>query len=211
MPAFPAPFIPEQFHGKLSMMVLAVYAGDPKDAEKTFAPIRALAEPIVDMLKPMRYKDIFMPENGDYHPTAVSTNLFMEDIDRDSAVNILDQLERMDAPMRAFQFRVLGGAVARVADSETAYAHRKNAIMGNVACFYEAPEQKLSRQAWVDEFAASLRGDNAEAYVNFVTDTEADKALNVYPEQTLVKLREVKAAYDPMNLFKKNFNILPKE
>ena len=210
MPAFAAPFVPEQFHGKMSVMALVMYAGDASEGEKVLAPIRALAEPIADMLKPMRYKDIFMPENTDYHPTAVSTTLYMEDIDQYTAGNILDWLEKIDATMKAFQFRVLGGAVARIADDATAYAHRKNAIMGNVACFYETDEQKPLRQAWVDDFATSLRQGNTEAYVNFVGVTEHDKALTVYPEQTLERLRQVKSTYDPTNVFKANFNILPK-
>jgi len=209
MPAFPAPFVPKEFHGKMSVMALVMYAGSAGEGERVLAPIRALAEPIADMLKPMRYKDIFMPEDGDYHPTAVSTNLFIQDIDHDAAVNVLDWLERVDASMKAFQFRVLGGAVARVADGATAYAHRKNAIMGNVACFYETDDQKPLRQAWVDDFATSLRQGNTEAYVNFIGLTEQDKALTAYPEQTLARLQQIKAVYDPMNVFKTNFNITP--
>lgn len=209
MPAFPAPFVPKEFHGKMSVMALVMYAGDASEGEKVMAPIRALASPIADMLKPMRYKDIFRPEDGDYHPTAVSTNLFVQDIDRDAAVNILDWLGRVDASMKAFQFRVLGGAVARVADDATAYAHRNNAIMVNIACFYETDNQKPLRQAWVDDFATALRQGNTEAYVNFIGLTEKDRALTAYPEQTLARLRQVKAVYDPMNLFRANFNISP--
>jgi FAD/FMN-containing dehydrogenase len=111
--------------------------------------------------------------------------------------------------MKAFQFRVLGGAVARIADDATAYAHRKNAIMGNVACFYEADDQKPLRQAWVNDFADSLRQGNTEAYVNFIGVTERDKALTAYPEQTLARLQRIKAVYDPMNVFRANFNITP--
>lgn len=208
MPAFPAPFVPKEFHGKMAVMALVMYAGAASEGEKAVAPIRALATPIADMLKPMHYKDIFMPENPDYHPTAVSTNLFMEDIDHEAAVNILDWLERIDASMKAFQFRVLGGAVARVDSDATAYAHRHNAIMGNVACFYETNEQKPLRQAWVNDFASALRQGNTEAYVNFV-DVEQGKSLTVYPEQTLARLQEIKAKYDPANLLRANFNISP--
>jgi len=211
MPTFPAPFVAKEFHGKMSVMTLVMYAGDPKEGEKVISPIRALAKPIADMLKPMRYKDIFMPEDPNYHPTAVSTNLFMEDIDRDTAVSILDWLGRIDASMKAFQFRVLGGAVARISDDATAYAHRQNVIMGNVACFYETDEQKPLYQAWVDDFATSLRRGNTEAYVNFVGARGQDKALTVYPKQTLARLQQIKAIYDPMNIFRINFNIHPIE
>jgi FAD/FMN-containing dehydrogenase len=209
MPTFPMPFVPEAFHGKLSLMVLMVYAGDPKDGERVVAPIRALAEPIADMVKSMRYKDIFMPEEGDYHPTAVSRNLFINDINKEVATDAIDWLNKVEAPIKVLQFRVLGGAVARVPDDATAYAHRQSAIMCNVACFYETDTQKHDRQKWVDGFFKALyQGDDA-GYVNFLGPDEQGGLLNAYPPKTLAKLKEIKAKYDPDNQFRMNFNIIP--
>ena len=209
MPAFPMPFIPEAFHGKLSVMVLMVYAGDPVEGEKVVAPFRALATPIADMVKPMRYKDIFPPEGESYHPTAVSKNMFINTIDQDVASSALERLDNNDAPMRAFQFRVLGGAVAQVPDDATAYAHRQNPIMVNIACFYETDAEKPGRQQWVDDFAASLDQGTSAGYSNFLGPAEQDRLLDAYPQQTLDKLRDIKSKYDPTNLFKRNFNITP--
>lgn len=186
-----------------------VYTGDPKEGEKVVAPIRALAEPIADLIKPMRYKDIFMPEDASYHPTAVSRNMFISDIDRKVAASALDWLDKIEAPVKALQFRVLGGAVARVAGDATAYAHRQNAIMCNIACFYETGVEKQERQLWVDGFAEALSQGDSAGYVNFLGPTEQDRLLDAYPEQTLDKLKKVKAKYDPENLFRMNFNIAP--
>jgi FAD/FMN-containing dehydrogenase len=208
MPTFPMPFVPEAFHGKLSLMVLMVYAGDPSEGEKVIAPIRALAEPIADMVKPMRYKDIFMPEDASYHPTAISRNMFINDIDQTTAANALNWLDKIEAPIKALQFRVLGGAVAEVADDATAYAHRQNAIMCNIACFYETDTERHERQLWVDGFADALNQGNDEGYVNFFGSTEQGRLLDAYPQQTLNKLKKIKATYDPENLFRMNFNIL---
>jgi FAD/FMN-containing dehydrogenase len=97
MSAFPMPMIPKEHHGKLALMLLAVYAGDPKDGEAALAPFRALARPIADLLKPMRYKDIFMPEDPKYHPTALSRNMFIDTIDTTTArmpYTTLRQLKR---------------------------------------------------------------------------------------------------------------------
>lgn len=211
MPTFPMPSVPKAFHGKLSLMVLIIYAGSPEQGEEVVAPIRALAEPIADMVKPMRYKDIFGPEDASFHPTAVSRNMFIKDIDQDMAAKALDWLGKIEAPIKAFQFRVLGGAVARVADDATAYAHRQNAIMCNLACFYETDAEKHERQKWVRDFAEALdQGDNA-AYVNFLGPDEQGKLLEAYPAPTLDRLRKVKTKYDPENLFKLNFNIVPNE
>jgi hypothetical protein len=125
MPTFPLPFVPQEFHGKLSVMALIVYAGDPEEGEKVIAPFKALAKPYADMTKPMRYKDIFPPEDGSYHPTAVSRNMHLNKVDVGLAQAAIDWLGKIDAPVKALQLRVLGGAMARVSEDETAYAHRK--------------------------------------------------------------------------------------
>ena len=209
MPAFPMPFVPEEFHGKMSIMALMVYAGTPEEGEKVIAPIRALAKPIADMVKPMRYKDIFMPEDTSHHPKAVSRNMFIKDIDKKVAADALDWLNKVAAPVKVLQFRTLGGAVARVADDATAYAHRQSAIMCNIACFYETDAERQERQKWLNDFSEALyQGDDA-AYVNFLGPDEQGKSLNAYPAHTLDKLRKIKATYDPQNLFKMNFNIAP--
>lgn len=210
MPAFPMPFVPKEFHGKLSLMILMVYAGSPEEGEKAIAPIRALAAPIADMVKPMRYKDIFMPEDDSYHPTGVSKNMYIDDIDVAVATDILKWLDKIDAPMRVLQFRVLGGAVSRVENDATAYAHRDSNIMCNIASFYETEEEKLARQAWIDDFSVSLNQDNDAGYVNFLGPAEQDRLLDAYPQETLERLQKVKALYDPTNQFRANFNILPK-
>ena len=136
MPTPPIPFIPAQHHGKLSIMAMVMYAGNPADGEKALAPIRSLAVPLADMLKPMRYKDIYFPENADYHPKAVSKNSHLENIDLGLAEKIVAHLNSLNAQMKVLQLRVLGGAMARVGGLDTAYAHRTSAIMANMATFY---------------------------------------------------------------------------
>jgi FAD/FMN-containing dehydrogenase len=209
MPIMPLPFIPEEHHGKLAVMALIMYAGDPKEGEKVLAPIKALAEPYVDMTKPMRYKDIFFPEQAGFHPKALSKNMHIDKIDTAVADQIIEGLGDSKAPMKALQFRVLGGAMARVADDATAYAHRQNPIMLNVATFYETEAEKADRQQWVDDYAQALRQDTDAAYVGFLGPNEQDRLLDAYPDATLKRLKSVKQQYDPENLFRSNFNILP--
>src|SRR5688572_17426924 len=70
MTAPPMPFLPEEVHGKLIIMAIMVYAGEAEVGERALAPFRALATPLADMLKPMRYPEIYPPEEGAYHPIA---------------------------------------------------------------------------------------------------------------------------------------------
>jgi FAD/FMN-containing dehydrogenase len=111
--------------------------------------------------------------------------------------------------MRVAQLRVLGGAAARVPVDATAYAHRHSKIMVNVAAFYDGPEDKPRREAWVAEFSAALLQGDAGAYVNFVGDEGEARVRAAYPGATWDRLVAIKAAYDPANVFRRNQNIPP--
>jgi FAD/FMN-containing dehydrogenase len=210
MPSPPMPFVPEAYHGKLVVMAMMAYAGDDVEAgQQAVAPFRALAKPIADMVRPMTYPEMFPPEEGDYHPTAVAHTMFVDTVDRDVAETIMEYLQASDAAVRVAQLRVLGGAMARVPVEATAFAHRRSRIMVNVAAFYNGPEDRAKREAWVADFAAALQQRDSGAYVNFLGDEGEEQVRAAYPGATWDRLREVKARYDPTNLFRLNQNISP--
>jgi FAD/FMN-containing dehydrogenase len=209
MVAPPMPFVPTEVHGQLIVMAMVVYAGEGEAGERAIAPFRALAEPIVDMVKPMPYPEIYPPEDEDFHPTAVASTMFIDTIDRDISQTILEHLRASDAPMRVAQIRVLGGAMARVPAESTAFAHRSSRIMVNVAAFYESMEERAAREAWVSHFAAALRQGEGGAYVGFLGEEGEERVREAYPESIWDKLAEIKRRYDPTNLFRLNQNIPP--
>ena len=135
MPAPPMPFLPAESRGKLVVLAILVYAGQVEAGERALAPFRALAAPFVDMLHPMRYPEVYPPEESEYHPTAIGHTMFLDTIDRDVAETIIDYLQSSDATIRVAQLRVLGGAMARVPVEATAFAHRRSRIMVNLAAF----------------------------------------------------------------------------
>jgi FAD binding domain/Berberine and berberine like len=209
MPAPPMPFLPPEVHGRLSIMALIVYAGDPKAGEHAVAPLRALATPLADMLHPMPYPEIYPPEDDSYHPLAVARTLFIDRFDIDTARLIVDRLGASDAAMRVAQLRVLGGAEARVPADATAYAHRGRTIMVNIASFY-GPDDHEIRERWVTEFVAALgAGERPGAYVNFLAEDGPARIHEAYPGPTWDRLVEIKRRYDPDNLFQLNQNIDP--
>ena len=157
MPAPPMPFIPAEVHGKVILMAMMVYAGGAMDrGAEAIAPFRKLAQPLADMVRPMRYPEMFPPDEGNYHPTAVGHTMFVDRIDGETAGTILEYLQTSDAPMRVTQLRVLGGAMGRVHNDATAFAHRHRKIMANLAVFYTTPEDRAGRQVWLEKFAAAL-------------------------------------------------------
>jgi FAD/FMN-containing dehydrogenase len=157
----------------------------------------------------MRYPEIYFPEDDSYHPTAVGRTMFVNAIDRGFAETIVAHLEASDASMRVAQLRVLGGAMARVPVEATAFAHRASRIMVNVAAFYDGPEDRARREAWVVDLAAALDQGVPGAYVNFLENEGKARVREAYPGTTWDRLAAIKARYDPTNLFRLNQNIPP--
>jgi len=216
MVAPPMPFLPQEVHGELIILAMMVYAGEDVDeGERVIAPFRALAaRPIVDMLKPMSYPEIYPPEEGEYHPTAVGRTMFLDTIKLPEAETIVEYLSTSEAPMRVAQLRVLGGAMARVGAQATAFAHRSASIMVNVAAFYEGLEERGVREVWAREFEEALlrQGEGNKGggvYVSFLGEEGEGRVRDAYPGSTWERLSEIKGRYDPTNLFRLNHNILP--
>jgi FAD/FMN-containing dehydrogenase len=209
MPCPPMPFVPAAYHGKLIVMALVMYAGSPEVGARALAPFRALGTPIADMVRPMRYPEIFFPEDKSFHPTAVARTMFMNSVDEQAAQTIIENLETSDALMRAVQLRVLGGAMARVPVDATAFAHRKSNIMANVAAFYQGAEEKTKREAWVKDLCQALYQGNAGAYIGFMGDEGDARVHDAYPRDIYARLSQIKKAYDPDNILRLNHNIKP--
>ena len=152
---------------------------------------------------------MYPPEDPNYKPTASVRTMFMDRIGHAEAKTIVDTLAASDAPFRAVQIRVLGGAIARVPADATAYAHRKAPIMLNLVAFYTTPEDKLKRDAWVEGFVATLTQETKGAYVNFLAAEGDARIRAAYPGGTWERLRRIKRQYDPQNLFRLNQNIAP--
>lgn len=207
----PLPFVDAQYHGTPVVMALMCHIGDAAAGERAMAPFRALAEPLADMVKPIRYPEMYPEEeqDSDYHPTAVSRTMFVDRIGLDEAKAIIEAIEASDAPMRGAQLRVLGGAASRVPADATAYAHRSSRIMANVFSFYVGEEERPRREAWVEDLVGALQQDDRGAYVNFLADEGPERVRAAYPEATWERLAAVKAIYDPENLFRRNQNVPP--
>ncbi len=210
MPAPPMPFVPEEWHGKPVIFGLLAYAGSTDAGEKAVAPFRALAEPVVDMVKPISYAEMFPPEPEGYHPIASGRTLFTDRVDHATATRIVDELQTPStAMMRVVQLRVLGGAMADVPDDATAFAHRSAPILGNVAALGTSVEEAKSFEPWVEGLTQTVRNGGSGAYVNFVSHDDPAMVRAAYPGSTFDRLAQIKRRYDPDNLFRLNLNIPP--
>ena len=204
----PLPFIPTEHHGKPVVIALMVYVGGAEAGEVAVAPIRRLATPLADMVRPIRYPEMFaVPENP---PAAfdAGTNVLVDELPARAGETILEHLETAAAAIAVVQLRVLGGAMARVPDEATAFGHRSAKLMVNIAAIHARPEERPEHASWASSLANAVSdGAPAAAYVGFVGD-EGDEGLRrAYPPATLERLAQVKRRYDPDNLFHLNLNV----
>src|SRR5258708_29465554 len=209
MKAPPLPFIPAEYHGKLVIMAMMVYAGDIEAGQRAVAPFRALATPIADMVRPIHYPEMYPPEQAGFHPIAASRTMFIDTIDQHVADVVFEHLRTASAPIVALQLRVLGGAMARIPNDPTAFAHRQRRLMANIGVLFFNPAEAAQYEAWVADFAAARRQGDFGAYVNFLGNEGQDRIRDAYPGATWDRLTAIKAKYDPTNLFRLNQNIPP--
>ena len=209
MSAPPLPFVPEALHGSPVLMARTVYAGDVEAGRRAVAPFRALAEPIADLLRPMSYPEMYPDEQGP-RPVAVARTMFARSVGSRQAQAILERIGASSATMAACEIRVLGGAMARVPADATAFAHRRSAIMINVAAIYDpSTSERSEHAAWVDELSAALDDGDPGAYAGLLADEGQERVRAAYPGATWERLAAIKATYDPDNLFRLNQNIAP--
>lgn len=207
MSAPPLPFIPAEYHGQIVLLALMLYAGEAEVGMRALAPFRALATPIADMVRPIRYPEMYLPEEGGYHPVIASRSFFIDSLGLDTAEGLIARLRASTAQMAVAQIRVLGGAMARVPADATAFAHRDRRMLVNLVAMFQRPDERADHEAWVGAFAAELRQGEGGAYVNFLGDEGEARIHEAYPGPTWDRLVAVKRRYDPTNLFRLNQNI----
>ena len=208
MLAPPMPFIPEEAYGKPVLLGLLADVGPVDQAESVLAPFRALGKPYADMVRPMRYPEIYEGE-GPPVPFMAGSNFFADALAPADAATILEQLHQSTAMMKAVQLRVLGGALARVPNDATAFAHRDRGLFVNIAAMYMDAAETDTHDAWVAGVADSLGKGEAGGYVGFLGAEDERTVRAAYPGSAWGRLRELKRRYDPDNLFRLNHNILP--
>jgi FAD/FMN-containing dehydrogenase len=106
----------------------------------------------------------------------------------------------------------MGGAVARTPRDATAYPSRdvEHNIIIDAAWLPEQDDTVgAAETAWARAFLAALQPHRAGVYVNFLDSDDASRVREAYGD-AYPRLADVKAKYDPENVFHNNKNIQPR-
>ncbi|WP_248964170.1 LLM class flavin-dependent oxidoreductase [Sphaerisporangium perillae] len=193
------------FPGQAANPVLAqsliVWAGD--DTGAAVAAIEPFLEPAPVLQQQAQlapYAAIVAPHHNRHHGQARlrSRSALVDHLDGTTSAVVADLFAAGDAGM--FQVRSVGGAVNDVAPDATAYAHRTQ----NFSLTAVVNESRHARadQAW------ERLGVDA-VYLSFESHPDDGSLAKAFPPPTLRRLRQIKAAYDPHNVFRHNFPIPP--
>ncbi len=207
----PLPFLPEEVHGSEVVVLAAIYVGDMAEGEAALAPLRAIGNPIADVISPhpfagwqQAFDPLLTPGARNYWKSHDFLGLGDSLID-----TVLAFVGKLPDPQCEVFFGQLGGAQSKVSDYETAYQGRNASFVMNVHGRWNDPEKDDLCIGWCrDLFQATEPYATGDAYVNFMTDDEAGRVETAYGD-SYRRLVELKDRYDPGNLFRLNQNIRP--
>jgi FAD/FMN-containing dehydrogenase len=210
MPAPPAPFVPVEAQGTMTLALMFVYAGDIDDGQRAIAPFREVAAPVAEVVAPMPYPAIYeFTAGAEERSAATHRSLFLDALDDEAVDTILERMTAPSSPTAIVQIRVLGGAMAAVPTTATAFAHRDAAVMVTLITPIEEMATAPLREAWTQAFYEALTPGSIGVYANFLEDEGEARIREAYPGETYRRLAEVKRRYDPTNVFHRNQNIRP--
>jgi FAD/FMN-containing dehydrogenase len=103
----------------------------------------------------------------------------------------------------------MGGAIAEVDAAATAFPHRDAAYSVHALTGWSDPDRDGELIEWTDSVHETMAPySSGGVYVNLLNRTEGDRVPEAFGAN-YERLREVKADWDPENLFDSNQNIEP--
>jgi FAD/FMN-containing dehydrogenase len=206
----PAPFLPTEWHGRPIVGVVVCHTG--ADAAADLAVLRDLGAPIVDLIVEKPYTaqqamlDATQPKGMNYYWKTEFipriTDEFLESF-RAGALQVT-------SPMSQSIMFHLAGALNERAEDDGAIGNRDAGyVTGFAGSWPPADPREAEHVAWVRESGSAIRSFSTGNYVNFqVADDDTSRTADAYG-RNYERLQQVKAAYDPDNLFRVNRNVTP--
>lgn len=191
-------------------VLMGCWSGPPEQAERALAPLRKLGKPMSDTFKTVDY--VALQRSTDQtDPRAEGRHL------RSGFINELPA-GLVDAITAGFQshpdrnssvfFQHCGRRIGETAIDATAFPHRRAALNMFATASWPLGRDETPHVRYVENYWKTL----ARYTDGFYTVEYADEPITVVERNyqgNLGRLRQVKAKYDPANLFRQNANVRP--
>jgi hypothetical protein len=206
----PGPPFPEEWHAKTVCGVVWCYTGPLNQAEEVFKPIRQTG-PVVDFVGPLpqpalqgMFDALYPPGLQWYWRADFVKELSDEAVERHVAWG-----ERLPTIHSTMHLYPINGAVHRVGQNDTAFNYRDAKYAEVIVGVDPDPAANEGIIAWTKGYWEDLHPYSmGGAYVNFMMDEGQERVRATYRD-SYDRLAQIKAKYDPTNLFHVNQNIRP--
>lgn len=207
-----APFVPADWQGRRVCGMAVCYSGDLESVDETLAPLRALGEPVFDLLGTQPYVQVQSMLDGS-EPAGHHyywKNDFLSELS-DELFAVWPALFA-DCPIPDAQFGLLhlGGALNDREADDGAIGNRETryvcGLLGNWAPGTEGAE---AFPGWIRDAWREVHPFSVGNYVNLQTDDEGEQRIRETYGGNFDRLVELKRRYDPDNLFRSNRNVAP--
>ena len=209
----PAPFVPVEWHGQKLCAMCVCYSGDPARTEAVLSPIRALGEPIIDLLDDLPYTALqsFLDETEPKGMHYYWRTGYLTGLDDGLLSTVRDTFAECPIPGAEIGFLHLEGALNEHPEDDGAVGNRDARYVMGVLGMWEPDEPRA------DEYMQWVRGawerhlpfSTGRTYVNFQNADEGDDRVRAAYGANYERLAAAKRAYDPDNLFRVNRNVPP--
>jgi hypothetical protein len=206
----PGPPFPEALHMKPMCGVVWCHVGPPDQAERVFAPIRAL-KPALDLVGPVPHPavqsmfDPLYPPGLQWYWKAD----FVKELPDKAIDHHVEYGSNMPTMFSTMHLYPVDGAAGRVGKDETPWAYRDAKWSSVIVGVDPDPANREKLVTWARNYWEALHPYSAGgAYVNFMMDEGEDRVKATYRDH-YPRLAAAKGKYDPTNLFRVNQNIKP--
>jgi FAD/FMN-containing dehydrogenase len=208
----PAPWLASSVHGQNIVLLFVCYTGAIEEGERLIAPIKALGSPVGNIVQRRTYVsqqnllDATQPKGRRYYWKSE----YLARPDADFLAAAAEHASHSRSVHSAILVFPLDGPLNRLPPGHSAVGNRDAAAVVNIAAAWEKPDDdavniEWARSAWRDLRRFSTGG----TYVNFLTEEEGDERIRAAYGPNYARLAEIKAKWDPTNLFRMNKNVAP--
>jgi FAD binding domain/Berberine and berberine like len=210
----PEPFVPPEMHFKPILGLVICWTGDHDEGERVIAPIREVAQPMMDMVGPMPYTALQSMLDGGGQPgiNAYMKAEFMDDMSDAAIEKMIAHGAARPGPMCQLLLEPMGGAISRKSDDDTPLGRRDVPWCYHALALWMEPGQEAhdAHVDWARRLATDLEPETTDGvYLNYTSDVGEERVRNSYGPEKYARLVGLKDKYDPSNMFHLNQNIKP--
>ena len=205
----PEPFIPADWHGRLVVALAGCWDGPLETAARELGPLLEGCPPIANLFGPIPYVELQKLIDDPPGMRNWWTADYLGDLTDAGIDAFCAYSEAMPPGLSQSILFPWGGQVARASADHTPLAQRDTAWVVHPFAVWEDAERDAEHIEWGRRsHAAFAPWTSGATYLNFVGDEGQDRVRAAFG-RSYGRLAQIKARYDPDNVFRGNQNIVP--